>query len=95
MQVTPIFLTPPSGGKGHVTLTPELMAATFAKYSRSNQGIQAITGKINPLNPEASIDAIFKFVDYGHASIGGMCVRVRLAWRSKTSQCGWLTSSLT
>lgn len=44
----------------------------LARYSRSNEGIQTILAKVDPADPDASIDRILKFVDYGHASIGGL-----------------------
>jgi thymidylate synthase ThyX len=44
----------------------------LARYSRSNEGLAAILAKVDLANPEASIDRILKFVDYGHASIGGL-----------------------
>ena len=44
----------------------------LARYSRSNEGLAAILGKVDVANPDASIDRILKFVDYGHASIGGL-----------------------
>jgi hypothetical protein len=53
-------------------VTPELLASVLARYSRSNEGIGAILAKVDLANPDASIDRILKFVDYGHASIGGL-----------------------
>jgi thymidylate synthase ThyX len=44
----------------------------LARYSRSNEGIGTILAKVDPADPDASIDRILKFVDYGHASIGGL-----------------------
>lgn len=53
-------------------LTPELLAAVLARYSRSNKGIDNIISSIDFSNPEESVDRIFKFIDYGHTSIGGL-----------------------
>jgi hypothetical protein len=53
-------------------VTPELLASVLARYSRSNEGIASILAKVDVANPDASIDRILKFVDYGHASIGGL-----------------------
>ena len=53
-------------------VTPELLASVLARYSRSNEGLAAILAKVDIANPDASIDRILKFVDYGHASIGGL-----------------------
>lgn len=56
-------------------LTPEKLAACLARYSRSNEGIQIILEKYADKSP----DAIFKFVDYGHASIGGLTGGIAIA----------------
>lgn len=53
-------------------LTPELLAATGARYSRNNEGLDAIVSKIDFSNTDKSVDGIFKMVDYGHASIADM-----------------------
>ena len=53
-------------------LTPELLAATGARYSRNNEGLDAIVSKIDFSNTNKSVDGIFKMVDYGHASIADM-----------------------
>lgn len=74
MNVTHVSLRPTEAAQNapRPALTPELLAATGARYSRSNDGLQAILAKIDPQNPDKSVDAIFKFVDYGHASISDM-----------------------
>ncbi len=64
--------TPASEAAGRPALTPELLAATGARYSRSNAGLGAILAKIDPANLDASVDAIFRMVDYGHQSIADM-----------------------
>jgi len=64
--------TEASDAAGRPALTPELLAATGARYSRSNDGLGAILAKVDPANPDASVEAIFRFVDYGHASIGDL-----------------------
>jgi thymidylate synthase ThyX len=53
-------------------VTPELLASVLARYSRSNDGLEHILSKVDLANPDESIDRILKFVDYGHASIGGL-----------------------
>jgi len=53
-------------------LTPELLAATGARYSRSNEGLDVIVSKIDWSNTDKSVDSIFRMVDYGHASIADM-----------------------
>ena len=53
-------------------LTPELLAATGARYSRNNEGLDSILQKIDPENIDRSVDSIFKMIDYGHQSIADM-----------------------
>lgn len=72
MRVQAIATIPPPSAGDVPRVTPELLASVLARYSRSNQGIEAILEKVDPENPEGSIDRILKFVDYGHASIGGL-----------------------
>jgi thymidylate synthase ThyX len=72
MKVTALALVPPPAAEHLPKVTPELLASVLARYSRSNQGIDAILGKVDPRDPDASIDRILNFVDYGHASIGGL-----------------------
>jgi thymidylate synthase ThyX len=72
MKVTGLALVPPPTAAGLPKVTPELLASVLARYSRSNQGLAAILEKVDPANPDASIDRILSFVDYGHASIGGL-----------------------
>lgn len=72
MKVTGLALVPPPTAADLPRVTPELLASVLARYSRSNDGLAAILEKVDIANPEASIDRILKFVDYGHASIGGL-----------------------
>lgn len=72
MRITGLALVPPPTAADLPKVTPELLASVLARYSRSNDGIHAILAKVDLANPEASIDRILKFVDYGHASIGGL-----------------------
>jgi thymidylate synthase ThyX len=72
MRITGIAIVPPPTAADCPKVTPELLASVLARYSRSNEGIQAILAKVDLANPDASIDRILKFVDYGHASIGGL-----------------------
>lgn len=72
MKVNVLAITPPKGDEELREVTPELLASSLAKYSRSNKGIDTILESIDWDDPDASVDRIFKFVDYGHASIGGM-----------------------
>lgn len=72
MKITGLALVPPPTAADLPKVTPELLASVLARYSRSNEGLAAILGKVDLANPDASIDRILKFVDYGHASIGGL-----------------------
>jgi len=72
MRITGLALVPPPTAADLPKVTPELLASVLARYSRSNQGIGAILEKVDLQNPDASIDRILSFVDYGHASIAGL-----------------------
>ncbi len=72
MKIQGIAICPPPGAKDNPAVTPELLASSLARYSRSNKGIDSILSTINWDDPDKSVDAIFRFVDYGHASISGM-----------------------
>jgi thymidylate synthase ThyX len=74
MKVTLVSMQPTeeAKSKGRPALTPELLAATGARYSRSNDGLEAILSKIDPNNLSKSVDSIFRMVDYGHQSIADM-----------------------
>lgn len=74
MKVTQVSLLPTGAARaaGRPALTPELLAATGARYSRSNDGLAAILAKIDPADPDRAVDSIFRMVDYGHQSIADM-----------------------
>ena len=74
MKVTLVSLAPTAAAQiaGRPALSPELLAATGARYSRSDEGLEAILARIDPAQPEKSIDGIFRMVDYGHQSIADM-----------------------
>ncbi|HWY75705.1 MAG TPA: FAD-dependent thymidylate synthase, partial [Verrucomicrobiae bacterium] len=74
MKVTQVAICPSEASKraGRPALTPELLAASGARYSRNNEGLEAILSKIDPDNLEKSVDSIFRMVDYGHQSIADM-----------------------
>ncbi len=79
MNVTCLAIVPPKEAQGAFQVTPELLASVLARYSRSNEGIGTIMEKVDLANPEKSIDRILKFVDYGHASIGGLTGGIAIA----------------
>jgi thymidylate synthase ThyX len=72
MRITGLAIVPPPTAADLPRVTPELLASVLARYSRSNDGLETILSKVDLANPDASIDRILKFVDYGHASIGGL-----------------------
>src|SRR5690606_22211726 len=72
MRITGLAIVPPPTAADLPKVTPELLASVLARYSRSNDGLHAILEKVDIANPDQSIDRILKFVDYGHASIGGL-----------------------
>ncbi len=79
MKATAIAIRPPTAAGESPAVTPELLASVLARYSRSNKGISAILASVDPSDPDASVDAIFRFVDYGHASIAGMTGGIAVA----------------
>ncbi len=72
MKVTGLAIVPPPTAANCPAVTPELLASVLARYSRSNEGLARILEKVDVAHPDESIDRILKFVDYGHASIGGL-----------------------
>jgi thymidylate synthase ThyX len=72
MNIKALAICPPPAARDNPAVTPELLASSLARYSRSNKGIDAILQTIDWNDPDRSVDAIFRFVDYGHASIAGM-----------------------
>ena len=74
MNVTQVAVCPSEASTraGRPALTPELLAASGARYSRNNEGLQSILSRIDPDNLEKSVDSIFRMVDYGHQSIADM-----------------------
>ena len=74
MKVTQVAIRPSQASEqaNRPSLTPELLAASGARYSRNNEGLESILSKIDPQNLEKSVDSIFRMVDYGHQSIADM-----------------------
>jgi thymidylate synthase ThyX len=72
MKVTGLAVVPPPTAADLPRVTPELLASVLARYSRSNEGLAKIFERVDVAHPDESIDRILKFVDYGHASIGGL-----------------------
>lgn len=74
MKVTQVAIRPTeeSNRLQRPALTPELLAASGARYSRNNEGLDSILSKIDPENLDKSVDSIFRMIDYGHQSIADM-----------------------
>ncbi len=72
MKITGLAVVPPPTAADLPKVTPELLASVLARYSRSNDGLDFLLSKVDLAHPDESIDRILKFVDYGHASIGGL-----------------------
>lgn len=74
MHITHVSIAPTEAATsaGRPALTPELLAASGARYSRNNEGLDAILAKIDPNNLDKSVDSIFRMIDYGHQSIADM-----------------------
>lgn len=79
MNVTALAIVPPSTAADSPKVTPELLASSLAKYSRSNNGIAQIIEGIDWNDSDGAVDRIFKFIDYGHASIGGLTGGIAIA----------------
>ncbi|VVB80407.1 Uncharacterised protein [uncultured archaeon] len=52
--------------------SPEVLAAIFARYSRNGEGITDILKGLEKTPVDKFQDAVWKWLDYGHASIGGL-----------------------
>ncbi len=74
MKVTQVAIRPSeaSAKAARPALTPELLAACGARYSRNSGGLESILSQIDPAHLEKSVDSIFRMVDYGHQSIADM-----------------------
>lgn len=74
MKVTQVSIrpTPAAEAAGRPALMPELLAASGARYSRNNEGLNSILERIDPKNLDQSVDSIFRMLDYGHQSIADM-----------------------
>lgn len=71
MKVTHVSVspTPLASDAGCPSLTPELLAAVGARYSRNGEGLDAILSKVAGMDPDRAVDTIFANLDYGHQSI--------------------------
>ncbi len=74
MHVTQVSILPTDQARdaGRPALTPELLAASGARYSRNNEGLDAILAKIDQDDMDRAVDSIFRLIDYGHQSIADM-----------------------
>jgi thymidylate synthase ThyX len=74
VKVTQVSIQPTEAAQAadRPSLTPELLAASAARYSRNNEGLESILARIDPENMDRSVDSIFRMIDYGHQSIADM-----------------------
>lgn len=72
MKVTYV---PANGSEKNPSIEPEKMAAVAARYSRSDLGMPELLNRFRDTSP----DHIFKFVDYGHASIAELTGSLTIA----------------
>jgi thymidylate synthase ThyX len=70
MRVKSVGISPTS--QQDIALVPELLASVGARYSRNNEGLEAILEKVAGMDQDKAVDSIFKMLDYGHKSIGDM-----------------------
>ena len=71
MKVTGLAIIPPEGASDCPRVTPELLASSLARYSRSNDGLEVILAEIDWDHPDRSVDKIFKYVDTGMLALPG------------------------
>jgi hypothetical protein len=65
--------TPTYFSENHdVEMSPEMVAAIFARYSRQGEGLNAILTQLENTPKDKFEESVWKFLDYGHASIGGL-----------------------
>jgi thymidylate synthase ThyX len=74
MRVTHVSIGPSEAAQdaGRPILSPELLAAVGARYSRNPEGLERILEKVKDLPEQQAVETIFRFVDYGHQSIADM-----------------------
>jgi hypothetical protein len=56
-------------------ISPEVLAAAIARYSRTDDGMERILADLSAIrdgDDKAMASRVLKFLDYGHASIGGL-----------------------
>ncbi|MEM4182106.1 MAG: FAD-dependent thymidylate synthase [Candidatus Pacearchaeota archaeon] len=63
------FLNPEYKIKGETNISPELLAAIFARFSRKGEGLEGIISDLEKTPRDKFEDRIWSFLDYGHASI--------------------------
>ncbi len=72
MQVTLVRIKGAEAMRECPEMTPEMLAAVGARYSRDGEGLKSIMDRVAGLPESMAIDSIFKMVDYGHQSIADM-----------------------
>ena len=74
MRVRLVSITEAAAARaaGAPALTPEMLAAVGARYSRNDEGLEQILALVDRSDPDKAVDSIFRMVDYGHQSIADM-----------------------
>ena len=74
MKVTLVNIKPPVATQSNASLSPELMAACMARYSRSPDGVDKILAAATATEEkeELLVSRIFNLIDYGHVSVSDM-----------------------
>lgn len=72
----PITASDAANGKLYPSLTPQLLAACGARYSRSPEGLETLLENAlksyKEKGEEKAVESIFRMIDYGHQSIADM-----------------------
>lgn len=81
MKITVLAIVPNPGTdfSENLPVTHQALAATAARFSRSNAGIAEIHSRLDWDNLEKSTKSIFDMADYGHASIRGLSGHIPVA----------------
>ncbi len=69
MKIQIVNFKPFLNNENAPALTPPEMGAAFARYSRNNDGLDAILDLVKDVPEDKRVDTIMAFADYGHRSI--------------------------
>jgi len=69
---TRVFIPSYESEDHNLRMNPEMVASILARYSRQGEGLDAILEQLDKTPTEKFEETVWKFLDYGHASIGGL-----------------------